>query len=60
LSGTPLSDEQVSPAEWQRFVAPDAFKNAVAGIVAPGMKIVVAPDSLRTAAAPVNVLESGI
>jgi len=41
-------------------VAPDAFKKAVAGVVQPGMTIVVTPDSLRTAAAPVTVLESGI
>ena len=60
LSGTPASNEQVSSGEWQRFVAPDAFKKAVAGVVQPGMTIVVTPDSLRTAAAPVTVLESGI
>ena len=59
LSGTTLSDQEVPPVEWQRFVVPDAFKEAVAGIVAPGMTVVVTPDSLRTAAAPVNVLESG-
>lgn len=59
LSGATESDEQVSSAEWQRFVAPEAFKKAVAGVVQPGMTIVVTPDSLRTAAAPVTVLESG-
>jgi hypothetical protein len=58
LSGTPGPDQQVSPAEWQRFVAPDTLKKAVAGIVSPGMTIVVTADSLRTAAAPVMVLES--
>ena len=59
LSGAANSDQQVSPGEWQRFIAPEAFKKAVAGIVEPGMTIVVTPDSLRTAAAPVTVLESG-
>jgi hypothetical protein len=59
LSGTSASDRQVSPGEWQRFMAPEAFKKAVASIVEPGMTIVVTPDSLRTAAAPVTVLESG-
>lgn len=58
LSGS-APDQQVSPDEWQRFIAPDAFKQAVASVVEPGMTIVVTPDSLRTAAAPVPVLESG-
>lgn len=58
LSGT-SADQQVPSAEWQRFVTPEAFKRAVAGIVEPGMTIIVTPDSLRTAAAPVPVLESG-
>jgi L,D-transpeptidase-like protein len=59
LSGTVPAGDQVSSAEWQRFIAPDAFKKAVASIVQPGMTIVVTPDSLRTAAAPVTILESG-
>ena len=59
LSGTSSSDQQVPSTEWQRFVAPEAFKKAVAAVVAPGMTIVVTPDSLRTAAAPVTILESG-
>ena len=58
LSGSAPSNEQVSPAEWQRFVAPAEFRKDVAGVVEPGMTIVVTPDSLRTAAAPVTVLES--
>lgn len=33
--------------EWQRFQASDQFKRAVAGIVQPGMTIVVTADSLR-------------
>lgn len=58
LSGTPSPDQQVASGEWQRFIAPEAFKKAVAAVVQPGMTIVVTPDSLRTAAAPVTVLES--
>jgi len=49
----------VPSAEWQRFIAPAAFKKAVASLVVPGMTIVVTSDSLRTAAAPVTLLESG-
>ena len=52
------ASEPVLAGEWRRFDAPEAFKNAVVGIVEPGMTIVVTPDSLRTAAAPVTVLES--
>jgi hypothetical protein len=59
LSRASHSDRQVQSTEWQRFVAPEAFKKAVAEVVAPGMTIVITPDSLRTAAAPVAVLESG-
>jgi hypothetical protein len=60
LSATSTPNELVPLSEWQRFVAPEAIKNAVAGVVAPGMTIVVTPDSLRTAAAPVTVMESGV
>ena len=52
------SGERVPPAEWERFTAPDAFRHAVAGIVEPGMTIVVTPDSLKSTAAPAKVLES--
>lgn len=58
LSGTPPFDQQVTATEWQRFTAPEAFKNAVGRIVEPGITIVVTPDSLRTAAKPVALLES--
>ena len=58
LSSAPRPKEQVPSNEWQRFVAPDSFKKAVAGIVAPGMTIVVTPDSLGLTAAPMAVLES--
>lgn len=59
LSEEPLPDQQVPSAEWQRFIAPENFKKAVDTVVAPGMTIVVTPESLRTAAAPVTLLESG-
>lgn len=58
LSPKKHSGEQVPPSEWQRFSASDTFKKAVAGIVEPGMTIVVTADSLRSTAAPVTVLES--
>ena len=60
LSARPATDQEVDRAEWQRFGAPDAFKKNVASIVAPGMTIVVTPDSLRSAAIPATVLESGL
>jgi hypothetical protein len=50
-------DEAVPRQEWERFSAPEAFKKAVAGIVHPGMTIVVTADSLRPAASQ-TVLES--
>lgn len=49
----------VSSSEWQRYSAPDAFRKDVAAIVEPGMTIVVTPDSLRSAAAPATILDSG-
>lgn len=52
-------DQQVPLEEWQKFVAPEGFKKAVATIAAPGMTVVVTPDSLRSAAAPTTILESG-
>ena len=58
LSPGPTKGTLVPAQEWQRFTAPEAFKTAVAGIVQPGMTIVVTPDSLRSVAAPVEVLES--
>lgn len=59
LNSQTTDDEQVPREEWQKFATPDAFKKAVASIVEPGMTIVVTPDSLRSTAAPVTVLESG-
>lgn len=60
LSRTRSRDEQVPSSEWQRFETSDAFKSAVAALVTPGMTIVVTPDSLRNAVAPVTVLESAM
>jgi len=54
-----VAAEPVPPAEWRRFQASDEFRRTVAGIVQPGMTIVVTPDSLRSGApaAGVTVLE---
>lgn len=51
--------EQIDRSEWQRFSAPEAFKRGVAAIISPGTTVVVTPDSLSSAAAPVTVIESG-
>lgn len=58
LSPGSSGDEAVPAEEWQRFTAPEAFKEAVAGIVQPGMTIVVTADSLRPGSSE-TVLESG-
>ena len=47
LSSASPTDAPVSREEWQRFNAPDGFKRLVAGIVQPGMTIVVTSDSLH-------------
>jgi hypothetical protein len=59
LSPTDDADQIVPREEWQRFHAPDQFKRAVAGIVAPGTTVVVTSDSLRAGAVaqPVTVIE---
>lgn len=59
LSRGAASNAAVPREEWQRFTAPERFKADVAGIVEPGMTIVVTPDSLQSTAAPATVLESG-
>jgi hypothetical protein len=51
------SDKDAVPREeWNRFSAPEAFRKAVAGIVQPGMTVVVTADSLRPSS-PETVLE---
>lgn len=54
------SSQEVEPQEWRRFQAPEEFKRAVRGIVAPGMTIVVTADSLRAgeAGTALTVMES--
>jgi len=47
LSSASKTESPVSREEWQRFNAPAEFKRLVAGIIQPGMTIVVTPDSLR-------------
>lgn len=54
---TPATGQPVATEEWQRFQAPEALRQAVAGIVAPGTTIIVTPDSLQTGGEPVGVLE---
>ncbi|HYX46734.1 MAG TPA: L,D-transpeptidase family protein [Sphingomicrobium sp.] len=53
-------DPSVPRSEWQRFNAPESFKSAVAGVVAPGTTVVVTSDSLRSGAIaqPLTVMES--
>jgi hypothetical protein len=60
LSKDAGAGEAVPRSEWQRYRAPEAFRNAVAGIVAPGTTIVVTPDSLSSGstAQPLTVIEA--
>lgn len=53
------TDQLVPREEWRRFQAPDQFRRAVGGIVAPGTTVIVTPDSLNpgSPAAPVTVME---
>lgn len=57
--GSNNAGNHVGREEWKRFSAPEAFRQAVAGIVQPGITIVVTKDSLRAGAtgAPATVLE---
>jgi hypothetical protein len=48
LSSAVEGNESVGKEEWAKFKVPDAFRQAVAGIVAPGTTVVVTSDSLRT------------
>lgn len=51
----------VPRSEWQRFHAPESFRQAVAAIVQPGTTVVVTADSLRSGAVaqPVTLMEGG-
>lgn len=52
--------QHVGPEEWQRFVAPEAFKRDVASVLEPGATIVVTADSLKAGAVaqPLTVIEN--
>lgn len=52
--------QAVSREEWQRFHAPEAFRQAVARVVGPGTTVVVTSDSLISGAvaAPVRVMDA--
>ena len=60
LSSSPAADQRVPAEEWKRFRAPEAFRRAVAGIIAPGTTVVVTPDSLQPGGAPVGLIEADI
>lgn len=51
--------QQVPVQEWQRFHAPEAFRRAVAALVAPGTTVVVTPDSVQAGTKPVDIIEDG-
>jgi hypothetical protein len=55
-------DRAVPPSEWQRFRAPESFRQAVAAIVQPGTTVVVTGDSLRAGAvaSPLTVIDAKI
>lgn len=57
LSSQSDDGQQVPKQEWQRFHTPEAFRRAVAAIVAPGSTVIVTPDSVRTGGEPIDLLE---
>lgn len=58
LSAGSEADQQVPSEEWQRFHAPEAFRRAVAAIVAPGTTVIVTPDSVRPGGEPMEIIEN--
>ena len=60
LAPDSAANQAVPREEWQRFHAPEAFRQAVAAAVVPGTTVVVTSDSLVTgaAAAPVTIMDS--
>ena len=60
LSAKGAASAPVPREEWQRFHAPDAFRQAVAGIVRPGTTVVVTSDSLASGAVatPLTVIDA--
>jgi hypothetical protein len=57
LSRSAADGKEVPAQEWQRFRAPEAFRRAVAAIVAPGTTIVVTPDSVKPGGEPIGIIE---
>lgn len=60
LSSGPATDQAVPLEEWQRFHAPEPFRQAIAAIVRPGTTVVVTSDSLvaGAVATPLTVIDS--
>ena len=60
LASEGASDQPVPREEWQRFHAPEAFRQAVADLVRPGTTVVVTSDSLTAGAVatPAMVIEA--
>jgi hypothetical protein len=57
LSGPAAAGRQVPAQEWQRFHAPEAFRRAVAAIIAPGTSVIVTPDSVKPGGEPISIIE---
>lgn len=57
LSSGPSKEQQVGNEEWQRFHAPETFRQAVAAIIAPGTTVIMTPDSVRPGGKPLEIIE---
>lgn len=58
LGPGPVEEARVPTTEWRRFHAPDSFRRAVAGIVAPGTTIILTPDSLRAGGEAIDLIDA--
>jgi hypothetical protein len=60
LAPDTASDQAVPPEEWQRFHAPDGFRQEIAKVVQPGTTVVVTSDSLTAGAVatPLTVIDA--
>ena len=60
LSSDAETGQAVPREEWKRFRAPEAFRQAVAGVVRPGTTVVVTSDSLvaGAVAAPITIIDA--
>jgi hypothetical protein len=56
--GKDAAGSPVGAAEWRQFEVDPAFRQAVAGVVTPGTTIVVTPDSLRSTASPLTIIDA--